>query len=84
MITNRGKLRFLDETTDSARTVKERKKAFRSSMKERRANNENRDVKELLMVENFFRGISETYGDKGSGKRYFVYLSFPPKRLRTS
>ncbi len=40
-------------------------------MKTRRADNENRDVKELLLLKNFFETI-----DSVEGKRFFVYLSY--------
>jgi hypothetical protein len=42
-------LRFVEEI----RSVVERKKSLRSTMKERRGLTENRDVKELLLLENF-------------------------------
>ena len=40
-------------------------------MKTRRADNENRDLKETLLVENFLKAI-----DGIAGKRFFVYLSY--------
>lgn len=71
---NNTSLRFLDGLDQ--KTVEERKNALRSYMKERRGNNENRDVKERLLIENFYRTI---FGDSmGAGTRLnvFVYLSF--------
>ena len=45
-------------------------------MKTRRANNENRDVKESLLVENFFNAL-ESYGvETGKEKKIFCYLSY--------
>ena len=51
-------------------TTEEEKKRLRASMKKRRADNENRDVKETLMVERFYSlGYAE-------GTRFFVYRSY--------
>ena len=58
--------------------VAERKKNLRAYMKERRGDNENRDVKELLLMENLFKGLELLKG-KGSlqeVKSAFVYLAF--------
>ncbi len=70
MITN--KLRFAPTDNPSIET---RKKSMRQRMKERRANNENRDVKEILQAENFLKAVEDL---KGAGTRlsYFVYLSY--------
>lgn len=70
MITN--KLRFV--STDNP-NIETRKKSMRQRMKERRANNENRDVKEILLTENFLKAVEDL---KGAGTRlsYFVYLSY--------
>lgn len=70
MITNN--LRFVQKTGEG---IDKRKKALRSYMKERRANNENRDAKECLLVENFFKAIEEREG-VGIDLSYFVYLSY--------
>ena len=48
----------------------ERKASLRTYMKRRRGENENRDIKESLLVENFFAG---GFAEKES---FFVYLSF--------
>lgn len=69
-------LRFVEEDEIS---VVDRKKQLRAYMKERRANNENRDVKEGLLVENFLALYQELFGESiGAGTRrtFFVYLSF--------
>ena len=70
MITN--KLRFVPTDNPSVET---RKKRMRQRMKERRANNENRDVKEILLTENFLKAVEDL---KGAGTRlsYFIYLSY--------
>ena len=71
---NKTSLRFLSSA--DGKTVEERKNALRAYMKERRGNNENRDVKERLLVENFYQAV---FGDSmGTGTRLnlFVYLSF--------
>lgn len=75
MITNR--LHFLE--TEQTETVQERKKRLRAYMKERRANNENRDVKETLLVENFFKATQTLLGETtGAGAKpsVFCYRSF--------
>ena len=61
--------RFTFVTGEEKSTV-ERKKELRRYMKQRRANNENRDIKEENMIHAFF--------EQGFGEyeRYFVYLSF--------
>ena len=69
-------LRFVEEDETS---VAERKKKLRAYMKERRANNENRDVKEGLLLENFLALYQAVFGESiGAGTRrtFFVYLSF--------
>lgn len=69
MTTN--KLRFVEENGGS---VFERKARLRAYMKSRRGDNENRDVKEELLIENFFKALEE----KGlqNAENFFVYLSF--------
>ncbi len=72
-------------------SVAERKKRLRSFMKERRAQNENRDVKELRLVENVFSAFEKILGGDASGaldvlgntqtpkkekRTWFCYLSF--------
>ena len=67
------KLQFVTET--ESLSVQERKKRLRSYMKERRGQNENRDLKERALLDNFFKFIDETEG-AGTRRSYFVYLSF--------
>ena len=58
---------------------KERKKGLRAYMKKRRADNANRDVKEVLLVENFFALLSSIFPKMqgaGTGLTVFVYQSF--------
>ena len=48
---------------------------MRRVMKRRRSENENRDVKEVCLVENFRKGVLQTeWGE--SAENFFVYLSF--------
>ena len=53
-----------------ALSVSERKASLRSYMKKRRGENENRDVKEALLLENFLKS--------GAAEResFFIYMSF--------
>lgn len=70
-------LRFVQATDEKgAESIEKRKAKLRQYMKGRRADNENRDVKELLMNENLYKVIFE--GLKGAGTRlnFFVYLSY--------
>jgi 5-formyltetrahydrofolate cyclo-ligase len=69
MTTNR--LRFVTGEEDIAM----RKKNLRAYMKEKRGENENRDGKEMQMLENLF---SKQAGliQRGEKKKWFVYLSF--------
>ena len=57
------------------KSVIERKKALRIRMKERRANNENRDVKEILLAENVLTVLEKLSGDRDK-KKVFCYLSY--------
>ncbi len=58
------------------------KKSLRAYMKKRRADNENRDVKETLLIENFLKAEQELFSKesenskKASGRKYFIYCSF--------
>lgn len=55
---------------ESGLSPAERKASLRAYMKRRRGENENRDVKEALLVENFLKtGLGEK-------KTFFVYLNF--------
>lgn len=75
MITNR--LQFVE--TENSESVEEAKKRLRAYMKERRGENENRDVKEYLLVENLCRAL-ESLAKKRTGagteRTAFVYCSF--------
>ena len=66
-------LRFAED--ESIKSVIERKKALRIRMKERRANNENRDVKEILLAENVLAVLEKLSGDRDK-KKVFCYLSY--------
>ena len=70
-----AKLQFVEKSNES---VAERKKLLRAYMKKRRAENENRDVKEDLLVENFFTVLERTREMRTAGTRLcvFTYLSF--------
>ncbi len=48
-------------------SVTERKKRLRAYMKERRSQNENRDVKELCLVENVFSALETLFGASALG-----------------
>lgn len=77
MITN--KLRFVETEEDGSQTVQKKKARLRAYMKERRGNNENRDVKEQLQIENFFKALEGIFPKSiGAGMRrtFFVYLSY--------
>ena len=56
------------------KSVAERKKELRSYMRKQRTTVENKDVKERLMVDNFFALLSEVGKDTAS--HFFVYLSY--------
>ncbi|MBQ8395094.1 MAG: 5-formyltetrahydrofolate cyclo-ligase [Clostridia bacterium] len=70
------KLRFVDD--GEKESVTERKQRLRAYMKERRGDNENRDVKEALLADNLFEGLKllQKQGKLSSMKTAFVYLSF--------
>ena len=69
----RTKLRFVENgDTDIAA----RKKHLRAYMKERRGENENRDMKERLLTENFFKLLQARYPSGLRGKSGLIYLSF--------
>ena len=70
MITS--KLRFVENGEES---IVERKASLRAYMKKRRADNENRDIKERLLVENTLALLAETVG-AGTGLKAFCYLSY--------
>ena len=72
---NTTKLRFV-ETEE--KPLVERKKALRAYMKTRRADNENRDVKEALLCQNLCGVLAdfEKTAEAGTRRNVFVYLSF--------
>ena len=75
MYTNR--LRFVED--EPSLDVAQRKLNLRQRMKTRRADNENRDVKEYLLCENFFTlidGLDNKMTGAGTRRTVFVYLSF--------
>ncbi len=67
-------LRFVEE--DRNLSVSQRKKNLRFRMKERRGENENRDIKETLLVENFKKEFLDKTTGAGTSLTYFIYLSF--------
>lgn len=67
------KLQFVTET--ETLSVQERKKRLRAYMKERRGQNENRDLKERALIDNFLQVIDKIEG-AGARRSYFIYLSF--------
>lgn len=74
---NTNKLRFVK--TEPCLDVAERKKALRLRMKERRSDNENRDVKESLLCENLLKeidGFENKKAGAGTRRTVFIYLSF--------
>ena len=54
----------------------QRKKELRKYMKERRGQNENRDVKEKLLLSNFTEYILSDWDRAGTRLNLFVYLSY--------
>lgn len=74
---NTNKLRFVED--EPRADVTKRKQSLRAYMRSRRADNENRDVKETLLCENLFKAIEGIEGKKaGAGTRrtVFIYLSY--------
>ena len=75
MCTN--KLRFVEN--EPYLDVAKRKQNLRERMKERRADNENRDVKESLLCNHFLElldGLEKKMAGAGTRRTVFVYLSF--------
>ncbi len=72
---NTTKLRFVE---GEALTLTERKEGLRAYMKSRRADNENRDVKEELLCENVCSVLEDFVktGGAGTRRKVFIYLSF--------
>lgn len=74
---NTNKLRFVKN--EPCLDVAERKKALRLRMKERRSDNENRDVKESLLCDNLLKeidGFESKKAGAGTRRTVFIYLSF--------
>ncbi len=72
------KLRFVNEEKldESPEGIRKRKQNLRAYMKERRGQNENRDVKEKLLIDNFLKTVfCETEG-ACTRRNVFIYLSF--------
>ena len=67
------KLRFAES---EAQTIKEKKVALREYAKKRRADNVNRDVKETLLIENFYKAVFGETDGAGMRRTFFIYLSF--------
>ena len=68
-------LRFAEERVN--KSIEERKREMRVRMKQRRANNENRDVKETLLVQNALLAIEKLKKDGvNDEKNVFCYLSY--------
>ncbi len=67
------KLQFVTEA--ETLSVQERKKRLRAYMKERRGQNENRDLKERSLIDNFLQVIDKMEG-AGTRRSYFINLSF--------
>ncbi|MBQ4268703.1 MAG: 5-formyltetrahydrofolate cyclo-ligase [Clostridia bacterium] len=67
-----SKFTFVTDSAGNETDLKAKKTALRKYMKERRANNENRDVKETLLTENTLDGLREQLNGK---ETFFVYLA---------
>ena len=67
-----NKFTFVTNTAQDGGDIQAKKSSLRKYMKDRRANNENRDVKETLLTENLLNGAKEYLKDKQS---FFVYLA---------
>ena len=71
------RLRFVEnEPPKNEQERKESKKTLRAYMKQRRGDNANRDVKEILLTDNLLLALEEKGFKTGEGKKVFVYLSF--------
>ena len=66
-------LRFAED--EQLKSVEEKKRELRLRMKQRRGDNENRDVKEALLIENVFFAL-EKWQKGVEGKNVFCYLSY--------
>ena len=57
-------------------TIKEKKATLRQYAKKRRADNVNRDVKEELLIDNFYKAVFDETNGAGMRRTFFIYLSF--------
>lgn len=74
---NTNKLRFVEN--GPCADVTERKRSLRTYMRARRADNENRDVKEQLLCDNLLNvleGFESEKAGAGTRRTVFIYLSF--------
>ncbi len=71
----RNKLRFV-ETDCEEQSRQDKKKNLRQYMKEKRSLNDNRDVKERLLIDNFETALFSKTTGVGTSRNFFVYLSF--------
>lgn len=69
-----NKLRFVEET--QAKTPSEQKKELRVYMKARRGVNENRDIKEKLLIDNLLQVLFDETKGACTQRNVFVYLSY--------
>lgn len=70
-----NEIRFVEEN-GCIRPIAEQKRSLRAYMKERRGQNENRDVKEILLLDNLKNFLFEQEKSGISLQKFFVYLSF--------
>lgn len=67
------KLRFAE---NEPQTQQGKKAALREYAKKRRGDNANRDLKEALLIENFYQAVFGETGGAGTRRTFFIYLSF--------
>ena len=70
---NTTKFRFAEQ---DEQPIPERKALMRAYMKARRGENENRDIKASLLLQNFKTLFFSDWMGAGTRRNYFVYLSF--------
>ena len=80
---NTTKLRFVE---GGEKTLAERKSSLRAYMKRRRADNANRDVKEVLLCQNLFSVLEDFEKRTGQvrDETFSFTFPFPRKHRRTS
>ena len=74
-----NKLRFVEmdcEEQSLEQSLQDKKKKLRRYMKEKRSQNDNRDMKERLLIDNFETALLLKTTGAGAGRNFFVYLSF--------